>query len=169
MKVGLLSDTHNHLRESRRAIELLLARGAGHLVHCGDAGEDVVELVSAVCREHGIRAHVAIGNCDRAQGEDQPFQTAPAGVERAESPEFVLAGKRCVALHGDRSVRLEQAMDSGRFDYVFTGHTHCPADRKQGPTRLLNPGSPVRPRQGPPTVALLDLATDLAEWLPVQP
>ena len=166
MKVGLISDTHNHLRESRRAIELLLACGAGHLVHCGDAGEDVVDLVSAACREHGIRAHVAIGNCDRAHLEDRPFMASPAGVERAESPEFVLAGKRCIALHGDRTGLVEQALASGRFDYVFTGHTHAPEDRRTSPTRLLNPGSPVRPRQGPPTVALLDLETDQADWIP---
>ena len=166
MKVGLISDTHNHLRESRKALGLLLERGAGHLVHCGDAGEDVVDLISAACQEHGIRAHLAIGNCDRAHLEDRPFMANPAGVERAESPEFVLDGKRCIALHGDHAVRLEQALGSGRFDYVFTGHTHAPADRRTGKTRLLNPGSPVRPRQGPPTVALLDLETDRADWIP---
>ena len=83
MKVGLISDTHNHLRETRKAIGLLLARGAGHLVHCGDAGEDVVDLISAACQERGIRAHLAIGNCDRAHLEDAPFRTSPAGVERA--------------------------------------------------------------------------------------
>ena len=167
MKVGLISDTHNHLRESRQAIALLLERGARHLVHCGDAGEDVVDLISATCREHGIRAHVAIGNCDRAHPEDQPFLASPAGVERGESPEFVLAGKRCASLHGDRTERLARAVSDGGFDYVFTGHTHAPADQRTGKTRLLNPGSPVRPRRGPPTVALLDLETDHVDWIPV--
>ena len=167
MKVGLISDTHNHLRESRRALDLLVARGARHLVHCGDVGEDVVDLLSAVCREHGIRAHVAIGNCDRAHLEDAPFLTSPAGIERAEAPEFTLAGKQCVALHGDRAEILRQTVQSGRFDYVFTGHSHAPTDVREGRTRLVNPGSPVRPRRGPPTVALLDLETDLVDWLPV--
>ena len=167
MKVGLLSDTHNHLPTARRALDLLVARGAAHLVHCGDAGEDVVDLVSAVCQEHGIRAHVAVGNCDRAHLEDAPFQTRPAGLERAEAPEFVLAGKRCLALHGDRAEVLRQALASSRFDFVFTGHTHEPADQRTGKTRLLNPGSAARPRRGPPTVALLDLETDRVDWIPV--
>lgn len=167
MKIGLISDTHNHLRESRRALDLLVARGARHLVHCGDAGEDVVDLLSAVCREHGIGAHLAIGNCDRAHLEDAPFLTSPAGIERAEAPEFVLAGKRCLVVHGDRAEVLRQALESGRFDYVFTGHTHAPADQRRGKTRLLNPGSVARPRAGPPTVALLDLETELVVWLPV--
>ncbi|MGD9612640.1 MAG: metallophosphoesterase [Kiritimatiellia bacterium] len=169
MKVGLLSDTHNHLRESRRALDLLVARGARHLVHCGDAGEDVVDLLSAVCQTHGIRAHVAVGNCDRAHPEDAPFRTSPAGIERAEAPDFVLAGKRCLVLHGDRAEVLQQALGTGQFDFVFTGHTHAPADRRVGKTRLLNPGSAARSRQGPPTVALLDLETEQVAWFPVQP
>lgn len=167
MILGLLSDTHNHLPEARRALDLLLRRGARHLVHCGDAGEDVVDLVSAVCQTHGIRAHVAVGNCDRTHRDDAPFQTSPAGLERAEAPDFVLAGKRCLALHGDRPAALEKAVGSGRFDYVFTGHTHAPADEQAGPTRVVNPGSAARPRGGPATVALLDLETGQVDWLPV--
>ena len=167
MKLGLLSDTHNHLRESRRALELLVARGAGHLVHCGDAGEEVVDLLAAVCLEHGLRAHVAVGNCDRAHREDLPFLVRPPGIERDDHLEFVLDGKHCLVLHGDREEALRQAVLSGRYDYVFAGHTHAPGDRRQGRTRLLNPGSAARPRRGPPTVLLLDLATDAVEWLPL--
>lgn len=165
MKLGLISDTHNHLRESRRALDLLVARGAGHLVHCGDAGEEVVDLVAAVCLEHGLRAHIAVGNCDRAHLEDLPFQPRPAGIERENALEFVLDGKHCLVLHGDREEALRQAVLSEQYDYVFAGHTHAPGDVRKGRTRLLNPGSAVRPRQGPPTVALLDLATDAVEWL----
>ena len=165
MKIGLISDTHNHLRESRQALDLLVKQGAFHLVHCGDAGEDVVDLMSAVFHEHGIHSHVAIGNCDRPHLEDLPFLPRPAGVERGESLEFNLAGKRCAVVHGDRDFLLEQALSSQQFDYLFTGHTHSRADRRSGKTRLINPGSPVRPRSGPPTVALLDLATDKIDWI----
>lgn len=165
MKIGLVSDTHNHLRESRQAVECLLAHGARHLVHCGDAGEDVVDMLAAVYQEHGIRAHVAIGNCDRPQLEDRPFLAAPSGIERGESPAFILDGKRCIVLHGDNEHRLEQVAASGEFDYVFTGHTHARSDRRLGKTRVLNPGSPVRPRTGAPSMAVLDLETGEIAWL----
>ena len=165
MKVGLLSDTHNHLRETRRALDLLVQHGATHLVHCGDAGEAVVDLLAAVCLEHGLRAHVALGNCDRS--DDARYAPQPAGIERGISPEFMLAEKRCVAVHGDNAHRLESVSTSGEFDYVFTGHTHVRSDRRIGKTRVLNPGSPVRPRSGPPSVALLDLETDRVDWIPV--
>lgn len=164
MKIGILSDTHNHLRESRQALDLLMGQGARHLVHCGDTGDEVVDLLAAVCLEHGIRAHVAIGNCDRNHGDQAAFAPQPAGIERGVSPEFILADKRCIVLHGDNATRLEMVSTSGEFDYVFTGHTHAPADQRTGKTRVLNPGSPVRPRSGPPTVVLLDLATGEVAW-----
>lgn len=166
MKIGILSDTHNHLPETRRALDLLLKHNAGHLVHCGDAGEDVMDLLSATCLEHNLRAHVALGNCDRMHESDARFLAQPAGIERGPSPEFTLAGKRCVVLHGDNAGRMEQVRTAGTFDYVFTGHTHRPQDETFGRTRVLNPGSPVRPRGGPPTVLLLDLAADRPVWLP---
>ena len=163
MKIGVLSDTHNHLRESRVALDELVKRGATHLVHCGDAGEEVVDLLAADCLEHGLRAYVALGNCDR--GDDVRFAPQPPGVERGLSPEFMLDGKRCVAVHGDNAHRLDSVSTSGEFDYVFTGHTHARSDRRIGKTRVLNPGSPVRPLGGPPSVALLDLASDEVRWL----
>jgi uncharacterized protein len=167
MKIGVLSDTHNHLPETQRALALLMRRGAEHLVHCGDAGEDVVDLISATCQEFGIRAHVAIGNCDRPHLPDPAYAPQPAGIERSLSPEFTINGKRCVAVHGDNAHRLEEVVASGRFAYVFTGHTHRTLNEQAGPTRVLNPGSCARPRGGPPTVLLLDPASGQADWIRV--
>ncbi len=167
MKLGLLSDTHNHLPETRRALDVLLRHGARHLVHCGDVGEDVVDLLSATCQEHGLRAHLAIGNCDRMYGDNPALYPQPTGITRGEYLEFVLAGKRCLVMHGDNRRRLAPAIASGTLDYIFLGHTHEPHDERQGPTRLLNPGSVSRPRRGPPTVLLLDLPTATPTWLPL--
>ena len=52
-------------------------------------------------------------------------------------------------------------------DALGAYHTHARADRRIGTTRVLNPGPPVRPRGGPPSVALLDLETDRVDWIPV--
>ena len=101
------------------------------------------------------------------QDRDVCFAAQSAGIERGLSPEFTLAGKTCIVLHGDNSTRLEMVVNSGEFDYVFTGHTHRPMNKQVGRTRVLNPGSPVRPRGGPPTVLLLELESGTAEWLSI--
>ena len=167
MIIGILSDTHNHLPETKRALALLLQRGARHLVHCGDAGEDALDLLSAACLEHDIRAHVAIGNCDLAHAADAAFAPMPAGLERGLQLDFELDGKSCAVLHGHDVRRLDQTVLSRRFAYVFTGHTHRRMDEQVGPTRVLNPGSCARPRDHLPAVLLLDLSTDAATWIPL--
>jgi len=163
MKIGLLSDTHNHLPETQRALDLLLRQGAEHLVHCGDVGEDVMDLISATCMEHGIRAHVAIGNCDSQV--DMRFLPHPSGIERGTCLEWEMESRRCCVLHGDNARQFAHTVESNRLDYIFKGHTHRAEDRQIGRTRILNPGSPVRPRGGPPSVAILDLSTDAVSFL----
>lgn len=167
MNIGILSDTHNDLPATRRALDLLVAHGANGLVHCGDAGEDVVDLISAVCQTYRLRAYIALGNCDRYPPGDYRFAANPPDIERSAQPEFEVDGQRCTVLHGHDPRRLESIVASGEFAYVFTGHTHRPRDEHIGPTRILNPGSCARPRLGPPTVVLLDTDTGKADWLPV--
>ncbi|MDD2241361.1 MAG: YfcE family phosphodiesterase [Kiritimatiellae bacterium] len=167
MKIGILSDTHNHLPETRRALDLLVAEGAECLVHCGDAGEDVVGLVSAVCQTHDLHAYIALGNCDYASAGDERFVANLPGIERSIQPEFEAGGHRCTVLHGHDRRRLEIAVTSGQFAYVFTGHTHRPSGKHTGATFLLNPGSCARPRWGPPTVLLLDTHTGQTNWFTV--
>lgn len=165
MKIGILSDTHNHLAEARHALDLLLHHDVNHLVHCGDAGEDVIDLVSATCQSRGIRAHVALGNCDRFQNDTLRFAPHPAGVDIGERLAFELEGLPCTVLHGHREAELDLLAASGQFAYIFTGHTHRRLDEQIGRTRILNPGSCARPRGGPATVLLLDPASGKTDWL----
>ena len=168
MKIGVLSDTHNHLREARRALDVLLAAGAEHLVHCGDVGEDVLDLLAATCLERGIRAHVAIGNCDMPGGGDIRFAPTPASIQRGHFLEWETEGKRCAVAHGHHPRPLAESIAAGRFDYVFVGHSHARMDETLAGARVLNPGSCSRPRDGlAPSVLLLDPATGEAAWLPV--
>jgi uncharacterized protein len=45
MRIGILSDTHDRLQWTARAVELLRAEGAEALFHCGDlTGPEVVAL-----------------------------------------------------------------------------------------------------------------------------
>jgi uncharacterized protein len=169
MKIGVLSDSHDHLPETREGLRLLLEHGAAHLVHCGDVGDRAIDLLAAACLEHGIRAHLARGNCDRFGGPDARFAPSLPSIDAGVALDFTLDGKRCAALHGHDPRPLSRTLDSADFDFVFVGHTHSRRDERLGRTRLLNPGSCARPRDGkPPSVLLLDLASGAADWLDVR-
>ena len=167
MILGILSDTHNHLAAARRALAALADAGAEGIVHCGDVGDDVMDLLSAECLERGVPAWVALGNCDG--WGDATFRGRPAGIEGfGRQVHFEAGGKACAVLHGDDLRALWQLSNSGKLDYVFTGHTHRPELERAGNTVVLNPGSPARPRNGLATVAVLDTGTGEAKWIAVE-
>ena len=78
-----------------------------------------------------------------------------------------LEGKKIAFLHGDDQRLLHDVEHSGHFDYLFYGHTHQAAERRTGPTRVINPGALHRAR--PKTMVLLDLATGALESVMVAP
>ena len=164
MLLGILSDTHNHLPPTRAALTLLLTHGARHLIHCGDSGPDVLTLLSATCQQHNIRAHVAIGNCDRWFLPTPALRYQIPHLHIDTAPQCHLHNHPCAIVHGDDPQHLERLIAAGNHDYIFTGHTHQPENRQVGATRILNPGSCARPRGRPPSVLLLDLATHQATW-----
>lgn len=165
MILGLLSDTHNHLRAARQALALLRQGGAEHLVHCGDSGADVLDLLSAECQARHIRAHVALGNCDESFALSAAYAPQPAGLTIALAPQFQLDGCSMAVAHGDDFHLVEALLTAQTLDMLFVGHTHRPSCHTEGRTLVVNPGSPARPRNGIPTVALLDTASRTPQWI----
>ena len=165
MKIGLLSDSHHKTERLSRAIDLLVARGAKHLVHCGDVCEATDLLLF---RDAPVPASVVAGNMDAHRIDTLTEYATRAGIDFAidsVAVEFA-PGKHLIATHGHFFELLEELIVGGAFPYVCHGHTHVPRDERFGPTRVLNPGAIAHPRSNTgPTVALLDTDTDTCEWI----
>lgn len=163
-RLGILSDTHGHAEACRAALDVLTEMGAQAFAHCGDVGEESV--IDALA---GHPVWFVWGNTDldrarlRAYAEDLGLQCL------GNLGRFVLGGKQFVLTHGDDAQRVAEvrlAAEQGRpvkgearpDDYLLTGHTHVPHDRRVGGLRWLNPGALYRARTK--TVALLDVTTD---------
>lgn len=159
MNIGILSDTHGNLPRTIRATEILLARGIEALLHCGDIGsEETLDEISARCAAHGIPLHAVLGNVDEYEAS---FWRGTDGRPITIRKELTLSGKRVAILHGHHFIALEQAISSGEFDYVFTGHTHQTRDERIGRTRVINPGAVHRAHT--PSVAVVDIEKDTVE------
>src|SRR5262249_55984938 len=160
-------DTHDHVQRTGRAVALLLAEGVEALIHCGDLTEpDVVHECGVVPSyyvfgnndfdEDGLRRAIeAVGGiCLQRGGE-----ATPAGGEVAR------AGRRIAVTHGD-SVKQVRRLAAAAPDYLLFGHSHVPLDRRDGPTRWINPGALSRAESW--TVAVLDLGNDELRFLKVR-
>lgn len=160
MLLGILSDTHDRIEPARAAVNLLLDRGAQRLIHCGDVGsERILDLLI------GHQASFVFGNNDLEHTELANYAAA-VGVECLHSfGSIEVEGKRFAITHGDDPRLLRQIIDADAHDYLLFGHTHVPCDRRERRIRLINPGALHRAAQK--TVAILNLATDQLEFVPL--
>jgi putative phosphoesterase len=160
MRLGILSDTHDRVDRTRRAVELLRAEGADGLIHCGDLTGPTVVAACAV-----LPCHFVFGNNDADNVPGLRLAMVEAGaVCLGWGGETTLAGKRVAVVHGHLHTDVRRLL-AARPDYLLSGHSHIPGDHCDGPTRRINPGALHRADQC--TVALLDLETDEVRFLTV--
>jgi len=160
MRIGIVSDTHDHVRRAGRAVDRLIEAGAEALIHCGDlTGPEVVRR----CAE-ALPAYFVFGNNDADEAALRRAMDEAGAACLGRGGEVRLGDRRLAVTHGDSVWELRRLAASGP-DYLFSGHTHVPDDRRAGPTRWVNPGA--LHRAATYTVALLDLDADDLQFLAV--
>lgn len=152
MRIGVVSDTHNHLRNVTQIVGLLNAAGVERVVHTGDITKARTLRVLG-----GLRAplHGVYGN------NDERHDLAPA----AEALGFALhegrlelawAGRRIVVVHDPRDLE-GLALEPG--DVALHGHTHRRVIEERSGALVFNPGECAGHLPGHNAVGVLDLAT----------
>ncbi len=159
MRIGIVSDSHDHLKRTARAVSLLIAEGAEVLIHCGDLiGPEVVRL----CGQ--LPSYYVFGNNDFDEETLRSAIRDVGGTCLEWGGEVTLGGKRIAVSHGDLLKELRRLAAAGP-DYLLYGHSHVADDRRDGPTRWINPGALHRAVEH--TVGLLDLDADELRFLKV--
>jgi putative phosphoesterase len=161
MQIAVLSDSHGRSATVKRALAELRDRGITTVLHCGD-----IEGPETVALFRGLDAHFVFGNCDHDRAALRAA-IAEAGATLHEGwGHLERDGVKIAFLHGDDKPLMREVEESGYFDYLFHGHTHQAAERRNGPTRVINPGALHRAR--PKTFLVLDLATGATEAVTVE-
>lgn len=152
MKIGILSDTHDALSNTKAALDYLREQGAAFIIHCGDlTSPEVVQLFE------GWDVVFVWGNMDE---DTTSLRNAVRRIGRASIGDTFtahLGGAHLAACHGNDAAMLRRLIRSGLYDYVFHGHTHQRRDEQVGRTRVINPGALGGQHEGPPSFCLLDL------------
>ncbi len=159
MKLGIVSDSHDHLDHLDRAVDLLLDRGIQAWIHLGDY---VAPFTAAALNKLPKSRHLIFGNND---GEVKGLLSAFSG-EIVHGPVPVdIDGRKFLLMH--EPYALDAAIASNLYDAVLYGHTHQVDVRKMGGTLVLNPGACGGWMASAPTVAILDTGTLRCEILTV--
>ena len=160
MRLGILSDTHDQIDRTRRAVGLLRDAGADVLIHCGDLASPAVVALLA-----GLPAWFVFGNHDADSVPYLRRAAREAGVGCLDWGGAVeVAGKRVAVTHGHMSADVRYLLADGP-DYLLSGHTHVAAFTDVGAVRRINPGALHRADEF--TVALLEVETGSLRFLAV--
>lgn len=135
MRVGLLSDSHDHVLRIREAAALLNRLEVEVVLHAGDYCSPfaVRELDRVEAPIHGI-----LGNND---GDVLALGRAFAEIGARLAHQWwetELDGRRLLVMHEPRGIDVLAA--AGAHDVIVYGHTHERDERRVGGTLVVNPG-----------------------------
>ncbi len=150
MRLGILSDTHDEVTRTQRAIQLLREAGAEALVHCGDLSSPPIVEACAV-----LPCWFVFGNHDSDVVPSLRYAAEQFGAECLGWGGVIeLAGKRIGVVHGHMTIDLRRVL-AEQPDYLLSGHSHIAEDTVIGSVRRINPGALHRADEY--TVAVLEL------------
>jgi len=159
MKLAIISDTHNDSRALTHFLALMKNIQISTICHCGDlSSPKMIPLFN------GFQVFYSFGNCDYLSGEIHD-QFLLLGTESLASTlcQFILQDIPMAVVHGhDRNINT--LAKSGKFRYIFTGHTHKKKDETIKNCRIINPGSLSSRGYNIGTYAILDLDCNVLEF-----
>ena len=156
MKLGILSDTHNNNNGTLDVLEILKKEGVREIIHCGDmTSYDTASLFKDFVIHH-VRGNndfdmLSIGI---AVDECQPGSTS------GELYTGLYDGKLVAALHGHNYGQYASLIKTGKYAYIFHGHTHRRGADRDGDTVVVNPGAIGGAYRGKRSFCILDTITD---------
>jgi uncharacterized protein len=152
MRIGVVSDTHNHLANVARIVEIFNAARVERVVHTGDITQAKTLRTLA-----GLEAPLCgvFGNNDL---EREALEAASASLGQAfvDPPLRVeWAGRRIVVVHDPKDLEPTLLRDA---DVALHGHDHWRVHERRAGALVLNPGECAGHLRGHNAVAVLDLA-----------
>ncbi|MEZ5558748.1 MAG: YfcE family phosphodiesterase [Pseudomonadales bacterium] len=159
MKIGVVSDTHNNLRNVGRIVELFNAAGVDRVIHTGDITQAKTLDVFA-----GLEMPMwgVYGNNDQER-ESLMAAIEGHGFSFYEPPlELVWHERRIVVVHDP--LEFHGALHS-HHHIALHGHTHLHRYETRDGQLWFNPGECAGHMSGYNAVGMLDLETLSAELL----
>ncbi len=154
MKIAIFSDSHDHIWNTRKAVNQAINLGAEAIIHCGD-------LISPFMLEEldlfPGQIHLVYGN----NAGDQTLMTKHCAARKGHVHHHGRLGKldldgfSLAWLHNPATAYL--VAKSGDFDLVCYGHTHRWRMEEIKGTVLLNPGE-ILGKKEPAGWALVEIA-----------
>ena len=153
MRIGVVSDTHNNLKNCRRIVQLFNDARVDAVVHTGDItqGKTLAVFASLAAPLYGV-----FGNNDQER-EALEATAQELGFHFQDPPLEIAWSKRSiVVVHDPRE--LESTLEP-EHDLALHGHTHMLRMERNGHQLFFNPGECAGHMVGLNAVGVVDLDT----------
>lgn len=162
MKLGIVSDTHEHIINIEKAKKFFSERGVEQIIHLGDycAGPSVRAF-------KGTKIIGIYGNNDGDLLRLEKNFREIGGEFRWEFCVLSYDGRKIACYHGTVPEITEALIHCKKYDIVLSGHTHEAKCETVDGVFVLNPGS-VHGFGEKATVAILDTEKTSAEIIELQ-
>lgn len=150
MLIGICSDSHDHIENSKTAAGYFKSRGISRLIHAGDyCSPFIIPLFE------GLPLHGVFGNNDGDKFTLMKKFDAINASLHGNFFSFSEDGLKFAVYHGTHEEITGSLEKSGTYDVVISGHTHEAGVETIGDTISINPGS-VNGFDGDAMLALFD-------------
>jgi len=159
--IGIISDTHDNVVNVKKAVKIFEKEKVDFVVHCGD-----IIAPATIKFFEGVKLKAVKGNCDGDIELIKKRLEESGGEYLGDIGEIEYKGKKIGIYHGTNPVKLEGMINSKKYDYILTGHTHIQRDEQIGKTRVINPGAHYYGAEN--SIALLDVEKDIVKFIVVK-
>ncbi len=164
MKIGVMSDTHDHLSNTIHALSIFHEHGIETIIHCGDLTS--LEMVSHF---RDFRLIYTMGNMDHVTG------AIKKRLEKMRKDNFAgmifrgtLDGVPVAAVHSHVEGAVMALVQEKRYKWLFHGHTHEKRDETIQGVRVVNPGALGGMGREPRSFCIVDLAEEEVQFFKVE-
>jgi uncharacterized protein len=166
MLIAIISDVHNNTVNLQKVLNYCNNNDIKIIICCGDlASQETLDFLND--NFDGV-IHYTFGNMDNDQLLNffSPAQEEMSQRDRGEGEkkykntflykefgEIDIENRKIAFIHFPEAAR--KLSESGKYEFVFYGHTHKPWEEAIGKCKMLNPGN-VAGEIYPPTFAVWD-------------
>lgn len=157
MKIGIISDTHDHIENIQKAVRIFKEQECRFVLHLGDFVNPM-----SIRLFKGVKLIAVFGNNDGDKFRLIDAFAQIKGEIRGDFYEFEQDELKIAMYHGtDLSIK-DALIECGRYDILLYGHTHQLEKKMVGSTLALNPGT-AHGFGKQATIAVLDTNTKQVE------
>jgi len=153
MLIGIMSDTHDDIVQTQKAVAVFNQKKVDHVLHAGDI---ISPFMIETLKELQAPLTGVFGNNDGDRVLlERKSGLLPSMKITGMFARIDMGGMRIGLVHGNDRDLLETLVACGSLDLLVYGHTHRPEIRREGSLLIVNPGEVYGHLTGRSTVALV--------------